>query len=61
MNNDIKKDVYGNIDIEFYVAKAKEERDEYISEFFTSLKATIASKLSFKLPKISLHFGRHAH
>ncbi len=61
MNNDIKKDAFGNVDIEFYVAKAKEERDEYISELITNLKATIASKLSIKLPKISLHFGRHAH
>ncbi len=61
MNNDIKKDAYGNIDIEFYVAKAKEERDAYISEFFTNLKVSIASKLSVKLPKINLHFGRHAH
>ena len=61
MDNHFKKDAFGNVDIEFYVAKAKEERDEYIAEFFTNLKATIASKLSFKLPKIGLHFGRHAH
>ena len=61
MNNDIKTDAYGNIDIEYYVAQAKEERDEYISECFTHLKATIAAKLGFKLPKISLSFGRHAH
>lgn len=61
MNNDIKKDVFGNIDIEYYVAKAKEERDAAISDFFINLKVTIAHKMSLLMPKFNLHFGRHAH
>lgn len=61
MNQEMKKDAYGNIDIEFYVARAKAERDAAITEFFTNLKVTIAAKMGFKLPKINLHLGRHAH
>jgi len=61
MNNNFKTDAQGNIDIEFYIAQAKVERDIAISAFFTNLKASIVRSLSFKLPKISLNFGRHAH
>ena len=53
MKNEMKKDAYGNIDVEFYVAQAKVKRDAAIADFFISLKS--------KLPKFNLHFGRHAH
>lgn len=61
MNYEIKKDSLGNVDTEFYIAKAKQERDEAIANFFTNLQADIMRKVSLKLPKISLHLGRHAH
>ncbi|OPX54836.1 hypothetical protein SAMN02745127_01353 [Oceanospirillum multiglobuliferum] len=61
MNHEIKKDSLGNVDVEFYIAKAKAERDAAISTFFTNLQADIMRKVSFKLPKINLNFGRHAH
>lgn len=61
MNNDIKFDQHGNIDVDYYIVAAKRERDAYLSEMFADMKKSIAKKLSFRLPKVSVELRRPAH
>lgn len=61
MKNDIKLDQFDNLDVEYYIREAKLERDAYIADLFSSLKAKLVAKLAIRLPKISIQIRRPAH
>ncbi len=61
MNNDFKQDANGNVDVAFYIQAAKQERDAYVVDFFSNLKAKLIAKLTMRLPKISIDVRRAAH
>lgn len=61
VKNDIKLDQFDNLDVEYYIREAKLERDAYIADLFSSLKAKLVAKLAIRLPKISIQISRPAH
>lgn len=48
-----KLDELGNIDIDYYISIARQQRSEYIAQTATSLKARIKSFFHVTLPKLS--------
>ena len=61
VKNDIKLDQFDNLDVEYYIREAKLERDAYIADLFSNLKAKLVAKLAIRLPKISIQISRPAH